>query len=109
MNGKTTYYKEAASRTFKNVGVSSAGAPTKQTSGTGGAESPEGVLDSSMPGVHDQSVADSEQRNQDGEQPKKAGRKRRQRRRKHKNKNKDKEGEDEFLDENFDENDEDFQ
>ena len=49
------------------------------------------------------------------QQPKKTtGRKRRQRRRKHKNKNKDKEGDgeaedDQFLDENFDENDEDFQ
>tara|TARA_B110001450_G_C17484155_1_gene425489 strand:- start:124 stop:246 length:123 start_codon:yes stop_codon:yes gene_type:complete len=40
--------------------VSSTGAPPKQTSATGGAESPEGVLDSSMPGVHDQSGVDSE-------------------------------------------------
>ena len=108
--GKTSYYQEAASKTFKTGAQSRPGAAVT--------ESPEGVLDSALPkaAVTDVIAQAMEMEPQaDDQQPKKTtGRKRRQRRRKHKNKNKDKEGEgeaedDQFLDENFDENDEDFQ
>ena len=107
VTGKTSYYQDAAGKSFK--------AGNQARPAAAGTESPEGVLDSALPKAATTDPAGKAEPGTEEPPPKKAtGRKRRQRRRKHKNKNKDKEGdvepeEDQFLDENFDENDEDFQ